>query len=277
MKKSLMILFGIGLIFGLLFVGCSSDDDPIVYDPPAIAEIPDYQITLPNESWETYFSVIDTIRLIEESPVSVPSVRMSEIVLSVYDELQEFVADLDYTDDSTFLECFSYVVFGADSFSSHGTAYNNSEWSDIQNGYFDISDPEAPDAFYNCDMAGKYRIRNVRWLYVYRTITVNDPEETDLFVKYEVKAQETQLHSDGETENQAIPLENLINEYITENPADYSYILEACDGYSTVALTWAELQTAYFHIDVNRVFYDNDSLNTGTLKIKNLAKINILQ
>ncbi|MCD4828370.1 MAG: hypothetical protein K8R90_02930 [Candidatus Cloacimonetes bacterium] len=141
------------------------------------------------------------------------------------------------------------------------------DWATFETGYL-LPDADGRTWFPSDDVASAYNVKYADYVNMYRTIMVtgDDGLVTPFELsQYDVKALSYYYHDD-DTEMvtyDAFPITNIITEYVTETPVDYSFIFVASDGWvnddTNNTFTWSDMEKGWWVPEKNRVvFVGND-------------------
>jgi len=169
----------------------------------------------------------------------------------------------DATDDVDRRQLYGYRLIGSDGFSAHlSRGGDDLGWSAMLLGYLYLDTRDAAfDASLN--LAGMYKTRDVEKIEIYREIDIVLPDTSWRAVIAEAQ------HTTVDTKC-VVMLTGFVAGVLS--PETYQYNLTGVDGYNK-ALTWAELQTAYFELSADLVGYTVEM--AGAYKVRNLASITV--
>jgi len=263
MKKLLVLFLGL-LLMASFISGCSEKDDNTTGpdqngEPPALATTPDEVMAVPDSA-----SLVNyTFETVTYNDLDMPGYPLTQFIQFA----KEFDETLEYT----------YEIVSDDGYSPRDGQNADLCWADVSTGYL-LPETKHRTFFPSDDIFSAYDVKYADHINLYRTVKVIIATKEVYFQTGAIETEDV-LHQAGNGEyytDSGFKLENLISEYVTENPADHNFTFIASDNYDKT-YTWAELQTGYWLTERNKAVFLNPDGTEISSSFKHLISIELAE
>jgi len=183
--------------------------------------------------------------------------------------LDQFVPLTDLGLDAEELVEYNFQIVAEDGYTSRTSSFTTWDltWEQFESGYY-LSEIAAPRIYFpSDDIVSGYNVKGPSYVNMYRTIMVTGDD--GLVTPFEVSQYEVSDVSYFEHDDDpemgtysGFAITNIITEYVTDAPADFSYIFVTSDGWvntdSNNTFDWATMQKGWWIPEKNRVVFVGD-------------------
>ena len=268
-KQKSFIVFLIVIVL-VLFTACSEKEKttltPDTATPPVMASTPDFVITMPAEDTVFPDSVITEISY---SGSLTPAVKLDFFI-------KKSITDSLALTNKESRKLFAYHIIATDLFTPRNRGLDDLTWDIFAEGYLL---PEKSYRTFFEELSNQeintYNVKNVRNIELFRSIIVEKPDGTKVLFENNIFSTEMIANHSDDLEN-AFKLKDLITEYITKTPENYTYLFTAVDDF-TMEYEWSHIQAGYWLKQSERtIFPTMPDLPNNMIRFKNLMKISLI-
>ena len=275
MKKFALIFLSM-LVMVSVFTGCSEkdstgpeDNDPIA---PALAEVVDIEFILPADLTSYVATDVDY-----------------EGVITPGYALDQFVSEVDvnaYLDEDGFdtRALFAVEIVSSDedgNWSPRLRDVGDLRWDQFVTGNV-LPEQSGKTFFADESIPGTFNVKHATYFKLYRKLDVALDGTTTTFETGAFETSEITYIKNDETRTEiGFSLVNLISDYVTEDPEDYSYYFTAADGWENTdtsnLFSWEDIQCGYWLTEENKAIFLNEDTTLKWKSVKVLEKINLAE